>query len=56
VKRFGSLVVVTSVVVACVVGLAGAAGASAASPLPTLNVAVAGKTGIKVSGSEVSGR
>jgi hypothetical protein len=55
VKRFGSLVVVTSVVAACVVGLAGVGGASAASTLPTLNVAVTGKTGIAVSGSEVSG-
>jgi len=55
VKRFGSLVVVSSVVAACVVGLAGVAGASAASALPALNVAVAGKTGIVVSGSEVSG-
>jgi hypothetical protein len=55
VKRFGSLVVVTSVVAACVVGLAGVTGASAASTLSTLNVAVTGKTGIKVSGSEVSG-
>jgi hypothetical protein len=56
VKRFGSLIVVSSVVVAaCVVGLAGVAGASAASPLPTLNVAVTGKTGIAVSGSAVSG-
>ena len=54
-KRFGSLVVVTSVVAACVVGLAGVSGASAASTLPTLNVAVTGKTGIAVSGSEVSG-
>ena len=33
----------------------GASGASAASALPALNVAVAGKTGIAVSGSEVSG-
>ena len=33
----------------------GASGASAASALPALNVAVAGKTGIVVSGSEVSG-
>lgn len=54
-KRFGSLVVVTSVVAACVIGLAGVSGASAASTLPTLNVAVTGKTGIAVSGSEVSG-
>ena len=54
-KRFGSLVVVTSVVAACVVGLAGVTGASAASTLPTLNVAVTGKTGIAVSGSTVSG-
>jgi hypothetical protein len=55
VKRVGSLVVVSSVVAACVVGLAGVAGASAASTLPTLNVAVTGKTGIAVSGSKVSG-
>jgi hypothetical protein len=55
VKRFGSLVFVTSVVAACVVGLVGAVGASAASVLPTLNVAVAGRTGIAVSGSTVSG-
>ena len=54
-KRLRSLIVVSSVVAACVVGLAGAAGASAASTLPTLNVAVTGKTAIKVSGSEVSG-
>ena len=54
-KRFGSLVVVTSIVAACVVGLAGVTGASAASTLPTLNVAVTGKTGIAVSGSTVSG-
>ena len=40
VKRFGSLVVVSSVVAACVVGLVGVAGASAVSTLPTLNVAV----------------
>ena len=33
----------------------GASGASAASTLPALNVAVTGKTGIVVSGSEVSG-
>jgi hypothetical protein len=55
VKRLGSLIVVSSVVAACVVGLAGVTGATAASTLPTLNVAVIGKTGIKVSGSEVSG-
>ena len=54
-KRFGSLVVVTSIVAGCVVGLAGVTGASAASTLPTLNVAVTGKTGIAVSGSTVSG-
>ena len=51
-KRFGSLVVVTSIVAACVVGVAGA---SAAPKLPTLNVVVTGKTGIAVSGSKVSG-
>jgi hypothetical protein len=55
VKRVESLVVVSSVVAACMVGLAGVAGASAASTLPTLNVAVTGKTGIAVSGSKVSG-
>ena len=54
-KRFGSLVVVTSIVAACVVGLVGVTGASAASVLPTLNVAVTGRTGIAVSGSTVSG-
>ena len=54
-KRLGSLIVVSSVVAACVVGLAGVAGASAAPTLPTLNLALTGKTGIKVSGSEVSG-
>jgi hypothetical protein len=55
VKRLRSFIVVSSVVAACVIALAGAAGASAASTLPTLNVAVTGKSGIKVSGSEVSG-
>jgi hypothetical protein len=55
VKRLGSLIVISSVVAACVIGLAGVAGASAASTLPTLNVAVTGTTGINVSGSEVSG-
>jgi hypothetical protein len=55
VKRLGSLVVVSSVVAVCVVGLAGVTGASAASTLPTLNLALTGKTGIKVSGSTVSG-
>ena len=54
-KRLGSLIVVSSVVAACVVGLAGVTGASAAPTLPTLNVAVTGKTGIAVSGSTVSG-
>ena len=54
-KRLGSLIVVSSVVAACVVGLAGVAEASAAPTLPTLNIAVTGKTGINVSGSEVSG-
>ena len=51
-KRFGSLVVVMSVVCVCLVG---AAGASAASRLPTIRVAVAGKTAIAVSGATVSG-
>jgi hypothetical protein len=55
VKRFESLVVVSSVVAACVGGLAGVTGASAAPALPTLNLALTGQTGIKVSGSEVSG-
>jgi hypothetical protein len=56
VSRFRSLVVSSSVVAACVVGLAGGAtAASAASALPTLNIALTGKTGISVSGSEVSG-
>ncbi len=55
VKRFGSLVVVTSMVAACAVGLAGVTAASAVSTLPTLSVAVTGKTGIAVSGSTVSG-
>jgi hypothetical protein len=55
VKRFGSLVGVTSIVAACVVGLVGVTGASAASALPALNVAVTGKTGIAVSGSTVQG-
>ncbi len=54
-KRFASLIVVSTAVAACAVGLAGVAGASAASTLPTLNVAVTGKTGIAVSGSTVSG-
>ena len=54
-KRLGSLIVVSSVVAACVVGLAGVAGASAASTLPTLNVAVTGKTGSTSRGREVSG-
>ena len=41
---------------ACLFALAGgAAAASAASALPTLNLALTGKTGISVSGSEVSG-
>jgi hypothetical protein len=35
-------------VAACVVGLAGVAEASAAPTLPTLNIAVTGKTGINV--------
>ena len=55
-KRFGSLIVVMSVVAACAVGLVGGVtAASAASTLPTLNLALTGKTGISVSGSEVSG-
>jgi hypothetical protein len=56
VKRFGSLIVLTSVVAACGVGLVGGVtAASAASTLPTLNIALTGKTGVSVSGSEVSG-
>jgi hypothetical protein len=55
VKRLGSLIVVSSVVGACVIALAGVTGASATSVGPTLNVAVTGKTGIAVSGSTVSG-
>ena len=51
-KRCASLVFVTSIVVACVVGVTVA---SAAPTLPTLNVVVTGKTGIGVSGSKVSG-
>jgi hypothetical protein len=55
-SRFRSVVVSSSVVAACVVGLAGGVtAASAASTLPTLNIALAGKSGISVSGSEVSG-
>jgi hypothetical protein len=54
-KRFASLVATTGVV-ACTgaLVLAGSAGA-ALSPLPTLNVALAGNSGVSVSGSEVSG-
>jgi hypothetical protein len=55
VKRFESLVVVTSLVAVCVVGLAAVTGASAAPALPSLKIALTGNTGIKVSGSEVSG-
>jgi hypothetical protein len=56
VKRFGSLITATGVVAACVVGLlGGASAASAASTLPTLNIALNGTTGVSVSGSEVSG-
>ena len=55
-RRFASLIAGSSVAVACLVPLAGAAtAASAASTLPTLNLALTGKTGISVSGSEVSG-
>lgn len=55
-KRFGSRIVVASAVVAGAFGLAGGAtAAGAASALPTLNIALTGKTGISVSGSEVSG-
>jgi hypothetical protein len=56
VKRFASLIAVPAVVAACLFALAGgAAGQRAASALPTLNLALTGKTGISVSGSEVSG-
>jgi hypothetical protein len=56
VSRFRSLVVSSSVVAACVVGLAGGVtAASGASTLPTLNIALNGTTGVSVSGSEVSG-
>jgi hypothetical protein len=56
VKRFGSLIAITAFAAACLVPLAGeAAAASGASTLPTLNLALTGKTGITVSGSEVSG-
>ncbi len=51
-KRIGPLVLATSVVAACVIGVSGA---SAVSALPTLNVVVTGKTGIAVSGSTMSG-
>ena len=54
-KRFASLIAVPAVVAACLFALAGGAVASAASALPTLNLALTGKTGISVSGSEVSG-
>ena len=55
-SRFRSLVVSSSVVAACVVGLAGGVtAASGASTLPTLNIALNGTTGVSVSGSEVSG-
>jgi hypothetical protein len=56
VSRFRSLVVSSSVVAACAVGLAGGVtAASGASTLPTLNIALNGTTGVSVSGSEVSG-
>jgi hypothetical protein len=56
VKRFGSLIFVTSAVAACAVPLAGGVtAASAASPLPTLNLALTGTKGVSVSGSQVSG-
>ena len=45
---------VTAVLTAWAV-LAGVTGASAAPTLPTVNLALTGKTGIKVSGAEVSG-
>ncbi len=51
-KRIGPLVLATTVVAACVIGVSGA---SAVSTLPTLNVVVTGKTGIAVSGSTMSG-
>ena len=55
-SRFRSFVVSSSVVAACVVGLVGGVtAASAASTLPTLDIALNGTTGVSVSGSEVSG-
>ncbi len=53
-KRFGSLLAAASVAT-CTAALALAGGASGASPLPTMNIAVSGTTGITVSGSTVSG-
>jgi hypothetical protein len=54
VKRFASLIVATgAVAVTGAFTLAG--GASGASTLPTVNVALTGKTGISVSGTPVSG-
>jgi hypothetical protein len=56
VNRFRSVAVSSSALAACVAGLAGGVpAAGAASTLPTLNIALAGKTGISVSGSQVSG-
>jgi hypothetical protein len=58
-KRFASLIAVTSAAVASAVilagGATGATGASGASTLPTLNLALTGTKGISVSGSEASG-
>ena len=60
-KRFASLLAVASIIgggaaMALTSAAASASpGASAAASLPTITVAVTGKTGIAVSGSEVSG-
>jgi hypothetical protein len=58
-RRFASLIVAAGAVAVTAVVLAGgvasASGASAASALPTLNLAVTGTKAISVSGSEVSG-
>ena len=56
-KPFGALIAASCALTITAAALlpGGASGASAASTLPTLNVAVTGKTGIAVSGSAVSG-
>jgi hypothetical protein len=53
-KRFASLFAAAGAV-AAISAFALAGGAGAASSLPTLNIALSGKTGISVSGGEVSG-